>query len=188
MRRIKFIRLITDLWIISISYSLFFRLMFHIDYATCSFRKERTSHWHFSFWSPRRARYSNDSLPKTTNPERKRSEWMKRWMGLLMNEFTTATLSRDRENDDNDDDDDDAFLVFITISLNHPPICYKLRGENDFFRLSYVVLLCSFIIYLSPEIHLSHFDWKICWNIECEGFTITKIFNIQEFLWDTLYI
>ena len=38
------------------------------------------------------ARVRSDSLPKTTNPERKWSEWMKRWMGLLMNEFTTTLL------------------------------------------------------------------------------------------------
>jgi len=183
MCRIQFIRLIADLWIISI-YSLFvFFLMFHIDYATCSFRKKRTSHWHFSFWSSRRARYSNDSLPKTTNPERKRSEWMKRWMDLLMNEFTIATLSRDRENDDNDDDGrSSCFYYYLLKSSAYSPIYYQLRGENNFFRLSYVVLLCSFIIYLSPKIYLSHFDWKICWNKHrMQRFAITKIFNIQEY-------
>lgn len=79
-------------FILLLSFSLsFLHSMFCIDYATRSFRKKRTSHWHFSFCS---ARVRSDSLPKTTNPERKRSEWMKRWMSLLMNEFTTALLFR----------------------------------------------------------------------------------------------
>jgi len=146
--------------VIVLSLSLSSRSTLHVvDYSTRPFRKKRASHWHFSRSCPHAG---SDSLPKTTNPERKRSEWMKRWMGLLMNEFTTALLSRvDANNDDDDDDDGDEgdddgarfFLSFLLLVVKSPSIrCYITRCTSDVFPDEREGTTRAFIRYLAcPE-------------------------------------
>lgn len=127
MCRIKFIRLIAEtiIWnyvcLFYLALSLFILVrcftstMLHARFA----RNERVTD--ISLSARLDARVRSDSLPKTTNPERKRSEWMKRWMGLLMNEFTTALLFCE----DDDDDDSDRFPVVFYYSLVKPPLILR---------------------------------------------------------------